>query len=256
MAVQPAADTTPGQAQPAPETIATLHVSNLPLDFDERELYLLFAHMPGYLNATMMFDPARPPVAFVSFDNEHNAAVSRGLVHGMPWEPYSDQTFKVDTARNKQRIVTSDKHVHSVGTKGPLTRNRALARGGKGALQSMSTGYQPYGGGMGGGVMDGGGRRAGGGGMGPTGFAVQTLYVTMPKECRVPVGTQEDLTDIFQHFHGFVGVKVDNNRAWVRFNSDAAAAAALTAAHGHSAPHTQGHGLCVEYARSELRVDA
>eukprot|EP01062_Namystynia_karyoxenos_P050549 TRINITY_DN3936_c0_g1_i1.p1 TRINITY_DN3936_c0_g1~~TRINITY_DN3936_c0_g1_i1.p1 ORF type:complete len:445 (+),score=149.03 TRINITY_DN3936_c0_g1_i1:90-1424(+) len=107
-----------------PVDVCTLHVSNLPVDFDERELFCLFGTMPGYMNATMMFDPVRPPVAFVTFNSAQAAAEATRIAGAMPWEPGCDQMFKIGLARSQQRVLAGDKRIHTVGVKPPQMRRR------------------------------------------------------------------------------------------------------------------------------------
>ena len=100
--------------------VTTLHLSNLPADFTERELFLLFGSMKGFKNGMLKFTPGKM-MGFVTFDTREFAAEAIERVNGLSWTGSSPEfTIRVSFAATQTRSVKSDRSIlsnHS-GTKG------------------------------------------------------------------------------------------------------------------------------------------
>lgn len=68
------------------DDVSTLHVTNLPMDCTERELYLLFATFPGWEGGHLIhYSGQKQPMAFVCFSSRRTACVAQEKTHGIPW---------------------------------------------------------------------------------------------------------------------------------------------------------------------------
>eukprot|EP01062_Namystynia_karyoxenos_P017397 TRINITY_DN16397_c0_g1_i1.p2 TRINITY_DN16397_c0_g1~~TRINITY_DN16397_c0_g1_i1.p2 ORF type:complete len:333 (+),score=119.04 TRINITY_DN16397_c0_g1_i1:90-1001(+) len=131
--------------QPSPQT---LHVSHLPFDFADRELWLLFTTMPGFMRGHIKYEQNRQPIAFVTFDSLENAQIAMGATNGLPWLGGNTDTqdkFRVGLAKTSAKINPNYNEVR-ITTQGPrpgMPAGSATQQGGGGTQGG-------YAGGMGG----------------------------------------------------------------------------------------------------------
>lgn len=100
--------------------ITTLHVSQLPLDFRERELYMLFVTFDGFTSGHIKYQTGRGPLAFATFDSREHAQAALEAVNGMPWHGEGElddagcpRAISVSFSQTQSRTLRTDKTVSS-----------------------------------------------------------------------------------------------------------------------------------------------
>eukprot|EP01060_Flectonema_neradi_P003545 TRINITY_DN12298_c0_g2_i1.p1 TRINITY_DN12298_c0_g2~~TRINITY_DN12298_c0_g2_i1.p1 ORF type:complete len:248 (+),score=26.23 TRINITY_DN12298_c0_g2_i1:356-1099(+) len=97
-----------------PEDITTLHISKLPDDFKERELFLLYGTMTGFQNGQIVYGAPGRTLGFATFSNRENAARALERTNGMVWAGAPPEfSLRVGFASSQSRNVKTDQSVSS-----------------------------------------------------------------------------------------------------------------------------------------------
>ena len=96
-----------------PEEITTLHVSSLPTDFKERELFLVYGPMRGFKNGQLKFTPGKV-LGFVTFDSRESAREALERTNGLSWTgSLPEFSLRVAFAAKQTRNIKSDRSIVS-----------------------------------------------------------------------------------------------------------------------------------------------
>eukprot|EP01064_Diplonema_japonicum_P024994 TRINITY_DN3585_c7_g1_i1.p1 TRINITY_DN3585_c7_g1~~TRINITY_DN3585_c7_g1_i1.p1 ORF type:complete len:214 (+),score=28.38 TRINITY_DN3585_c7_g1_i1:78-719(+) len=94
--------------------ITTLHISNLPDDFKERELFLLYIAMEGFQHGQLKFSSPGKTLGFVTFETVEQAAAAMEKTNGLVWNGSTPEfTLRVGFASAQSRVRKTDKSIIS-----------------------------------------------------------------------------------------------------------------------------------------------
>ena len=97
-----------------PEEITTLHISKLPDDFKERELFLLYGSMPGFQNGQIAYAAPGRTLGFATFNNRENASGALEKTNGLSWTGAPPEfDLRVGFASSQSRNIKTDQSVSS-----------------------------------------------------------------------------------------------------------------------------------------------